>query len=44
VHPVIGARRDPAPFPRAALLEAILLQVAESRLRDATQATHPPDT
>jgi len=32
VHPVIGARRDPTPFPRAALLEAILLQVAESRL------------
>jgi hypothetical protein len=44
VHPVLGARRDPTPFPRAALLEAILLQVAESRAHDATQATRPPDT
>lgn len=44
VHPVLGARRDPAPFPRAALLEAILLQLTESRARDATQATRPPDT
>jgi hypothetical protein len=44
VHPVLGARRDPAPFPRAALLEAILLQVAESRPRDATQSSGPPDT
>lgn len=33
VHPVLGARRDAVPFPRAALLEAILLQVAESRAR-----------
>jgi hypothetical protein len=33
VHPVLGAREDPLPFPRAALLEAILLQVAESRAR-----------
>ncbi len=31
VHPVLGARPDSVPFPRAALLEAILLQVAESR-------------
>jgi hypothetical protein len=31
VHPILGARPDPAPFPRTALLEAILLQVAESR-------------
>jgi hypothetical protein len=30
-HPLLGKRSDPAPFPRAALLEAILLQVAESR-------------
>lgn len=29
VHPVLGARPDPTPFPRAALLEAILLQVSE---------------
>ena len=29
VHPVLGARQDPAPFPRQGLLEAILLQVAE---------------
>jgi hypothetical protein len=29
VHPVLGARPDPTPFPRAALLEAILLQVGE---------------
>ena len=31
VHPVLGTRPDPTPFPRAALLEAILLQLAESR-------------
>lgn len=31
VHPVLGARRDRTPFPRAALLEAILLQIAASR-------------
>ena len=31
VHPMLGTRPDPAPFPRAALLEAILLQLAESR-------------
>jgi hypothetical protein len=31
VHPVLGTRPDPLPFPRAALLEAILLQLAESR-------------
>ena len=36
VHPVLGARRDPARFPRAALLEAILLQVAEVRARGRT--------
>lgn len=30
VHSVLGARRDPEPFPRAALLEAILLLVAET--------------
>ena len=35
VHPILGARPDPAPFPRKALLEAILLQVAELR--------RPPD-
>jgi hypothetical protein len=29
VHPVLGARPDPTPFPRTALLEAILLQVSE---------------
>jgi pimeloyl-ACP methyl ester carboxylesterase len=28
-HSVLGARQDPTPFPRAALLEAILLQIAE---------------
>jgi hypothetical protein len=33
VHPVLGARTDAVPFPRAALLEAILLQVGESRAR-----------
>jgi hypothetical protein len=33
VHPILGARPDPVPFPRAALLEAILLQVAEPRAR-----------
>jgi hypothetical protein len=33
VHPVLGARPDPTPFPRAALLEAILLQVGEGRAR-----------
>jgi len=37
VHPVLGARRDQVPFPRAALLEAILLQVAEARPRGRTQ-------
>jgi hypothetical protein len=31
VHPLLGTRPDPAPFPRAALLEAMLLQLAESR-------------
>ena len=35
VHPVLGARDDPTPFPREALLEAILLQVAEDRGRVA---------
>lgn len=30
LHPLLGSRRDAVPFPRAALLEAILLQVAES--------------
>jgi hypothetical protein len=30
VHPVLGARRDRAPFPRGALLEAILLQLSEA--------------
>jgi hypothetical protein len=30
VHPILGARRDPSPFPRAALLEAILLQLSEA--------------
>jgi len=33
LHPVLGARRDKMPFPRAALLEAILLQLADSRPR-----------
>lgn len=32
VHPVLGARRDPVPFPREALLEAILLEVAEHQI------------
>lgn len=31
VHPILGVRRDKPPFPRAALLESILLQVAEAR-------------
>ncbi|MDH4072488.1 MAG: hypothetical protein OEV41_05220 [Gammaproteobacteria bacterium] len=31
VHPILGSRPDPAPFPRTALLEAVLLQVAELR-------------
>jgi hypothetical protein len=35
VHPVLGAREDPTPFPRETLLEAILLQVAEDRARVA---------
>jgi len=31
VHHWLAARRDPVPFPRAVLLEAILLQLAEAR-------------
>ncbi len=30
-HHQLAARRDPVPFPRAALLEAVLLQIAEER-------------
>lgn len=33
VHPILGAREDPVPFPRTALLEAILLQLADDRRR-----------
>jgi len=34
VHPVLGARHDTRPFPREALLEAILLKLAEDRVPD----------
>jgi hypothetical protein len=37
VHPVLGARKDTVPFPRAALLESILLQVGEARARGSPQ-------
>jgi hypothetical protein len=30
-HHWLAARQDPVPFPRAALLEAVLLQLAEAR-------------
>jgi hypothetical protein len=34
-HPFAGARRDPRPFPREALLEAVLLYVGEALRAEA---------
>ncbi len=41
LHPRLGARRDPVPFPRAVLLEAVLLQVAESLGNDPPSPAAP---
>jgi dienelactone hydrolase len=38
LHPRLGARRDPVPYPREALLEATLLQVGESLAAAARRA------
>jgi hypothetical protein len=42
VHPLLGARKDDRPFPREALLEAILLQLAEIRSASAPRLQAAP--